>query len=70
MTDCTPKWNEWRNQAKGYTVDQLTFAIRDARQAQVAMSGWNPEREGYYSDMAATYSDELRNRLTKTRRGR
>lgn len=59
----TTPWTEWEAQAKAKTIDELEFAIRDCRQAEQAMRGWNPEKEGWYSDQAATFSDELRKRI-------
>lgn len=55
----------WAADAATKTVDQLHHIIADCRSAEVAMQGWNPVREGFYSDQAATYSDELRLNRTK-----
>jgi hypothetical protein len=41
----------------------LNCVIKDCREAQMAMQGWNPEKENYYSDQRMTFSDELRRRL-------
>jgi hypothetical protein len=57
-------WTAWENKAKACDVDQLRFIIKDCRTAQQAMQGWNPEREGFYSDQASTFTTEL-NKRTK-----
>lgn len=54
----------WAAHAATLTVDALTHIITDCREAEKAMSGWNPEREGFYSDQAATYADERRKRTS------
>jgi len=41
---------------------ELYFAAADCRKAESAMRGWNPIREGYYSDQACTFGDEIRRR--------
>ena len=55
-------WAAWEANAKICDEGQLKFIIADCRKAQQAMQGHNPEKEGFYSDQAATYSDELRKR--------
>ena len=60
-TIVTP-WTFWADHAKNCTDDELAYIVRDCREAQVAMQGWNPEREGYYSDQAATYQMEVMKR--------
>jgi hypothetical protein len=57
----------WRERAKTLSYDQLAYVIRDCREAEQAMRGHNPDREGYYSDQAATYYDELRSRGLQAR---
>jgi hypothetical protein len=52
----------WSERAAVMTVAELHFAAQDCRKAEVAMRGWNPVREGYYSDQACTFGDELRRR--------
>jgi hypothetical protein len=52
----------WSEQASKMTDEQLLFAAQDCRKAEQAMRGWNPVREGYYSDQASTFGDELRRR--------
>ena len=44
------------------TISELLYAAKDCREAEAAMRGWNPIREGYYSDQASTYGMELHNR--------
>ncbi len=55
----------WQEQAEQMTDAQLHFAAKDCRAAEQAMRGWNPVREGYYSDQACTFGDELRRRRMK-----
>jgi len=52
----------WETKARTMTADELRYAARDCRQAEAAMRGWNPIREGFYSDQAHTFGDELRRR--------
>ena len=49
----------WESHAK--TLDQysLRYIVKDCHQAAAGMHGWNPSREGYYLDQAATYGMEL-----------
>ena len=44
------------------TVDALMHTIQDCRNAEKAMRGWNPVKEGFYSDQASTYAMELNRR--------
>ena len=55
-------FNIWEGVAKKCTISELEFIIKDCREAQSAMHGWNPEKENYYSDQRMTFSDELRRR--------
>ena len=52
----------WAKHAKTCSYQNLQSIIADCDQARLAMSGWNPEREGYYCDQASVYAIELRNR--------
>ena len=52
----------WEAKAEGMTDAELLWAAQDCRKAEAAMRGWNPIREGYYSDQASTYSMVLRRR--------
>lgn len=52
----------WEARAKTMTVDELLFTVRDCQQAEAAMRGWNPIKEGYYIDQACTYGMELTRR--------
>lgn len=52
----------WEAKARTMTTAELLYAARDCREAEEAMRGWNPEREGFYSDQACTYGMELRRR--------
>ncbi len=53
----------WAAKAKTMTFDELLYLAKDCREAEKAMRGWNPIKEGYYSDQACTYGDELRRRI-------
>ena len=53
---------KWRAQAERMTNACLRYTVADCRQAEAAMRGWNPIKEGYYSDQACTFGDELRRR--------
>lgn len=52
-------FQKWERQARNLSTDSIHYVIKDCRQAEQAMRGWNPEREGYYSDQAATFAQEL-----------
>ena len=56
---------KWEAQAKAMTDAELLYAARDCRQAEAAMRGWNPIKEGYYSDQACTYGMELNRRRNR-----
>lgn len=59
----TPEnFESWRQDAKTMTVDALKHTIQDCRNAEKAMRGWNPDKEGFYSDQASTYAMELKRR--------
>ena len=59
----TPEnFEAWRQDAKSMTVDALKHTIQDCREAEKAMRGWNPVKEGFYSDQASTYAMELKRR--------
>ena len=59
----TADFNKWEGIAKKCDITELNFIIKDCREAQSAMQGWNPEKENYYSDQRMTFSDELRRRF-------
>jgi hypothetical protein len=52
----------YEQKANNMSIDELRFAIEDARQAATAMKGWNPDKEGHYEDEAHVYAIELRRR--------
>ncbi len=59
----TPEhFTRWENHAKTLDSYSLQYVIRDCHQAANAMKGWNPVREGFYVDQAATYGMELTRR--------
>jgi len=64
MSDyATPEnFKTWREEAKIMTVAELKYVIQDCRNAEKAMRGWNPVKEGFYSDQASTYGMELKTR--------
>jgi len=53
---------KWEAQAKEMTDAELLYTVRDCQQAEAAMRGWNPVKEGYYSDQASTFGMELTRR--------
>ena len=56
----TPEnFQTWEKQAKTMSESELLFVINDCRRAEKAMRGWNPVKEGFYSDQASTYGMEL-----------
>jgi hypothetical protein len=56
-------FSKWEAHAKTLSLTDLRYIAQDCRKAEAAMRGWNPIREGFYSDQASTYGDELRRRL-------
>ena len=64
MSGATAKqFQEWEQRAKKCSIDELVFICKDCAEAELAMRGWNPEKENYYSDQRMTYASELRRRL-------
>lgn len=57
----------WEARAKTMTDAELLYTVRDCQQAEAAMRGWNPIKEGYYSDQACTYGMELTRRRRQGR---
>ena len=56
----TPQdFTAWEARAKTMTVAELLYTVKDCQQAEAAMRGWNPIKEGFYSDQASTYGMEL-----------
>lgn len=53
---------KWEAQAKTMSISALIYTIKDCQQAEAAMRGWNPIKEGFYSDQACTYGMELSRR--------
>lgn len=56
---------KWEAQAKAMTTAGLLYTIKDCREAESAMCGHNPVKEGYYSDQASTFGMELNRRKVK-----
>jgi hypothetical protein len=52
----------WEAHAKTLDAYSLRYVVSDCKQAAAGMHGWNPSREGYYFDQAATYGMELTRR--------
>ncbi len=52
----------WETKAKTMSVAELLYTVRDCQAAEAAMRGWNPVKEGFYSDQACTYGMELTRR--------
>ncbi|MFZ9656964.1 MAG: hypothetical protein ACO29V_15015 [Limnohabitans sp.] len=52
----------WESHAQTLDAYSLRYVIADCHQAASGMAGWNPAREGYYLDQAATYGMELTRR--------
>ena len=55
-------FSRWEAHAKTLDAYSLRYVISDCKQAAAGMFGWNPSREGYYLDQAATYGMELTRR--------
>lgn len=53
---------KWEAQAKAMSIQALLYSVRDCQQAEAAMRGWNPIKEGFYSDQASTFGMELTRR--------
>lgn len=64
-TATAENFKTWTAKAKSATEAQLRYIIQDCREAEIAMRGWNPEREFFYADQGFTFSDELARRLKK-----
>ena len=52
----------WESHAATLDAYSLRYVIADCHQAAAGMARWNPAREGYYLDQAATYGMELTRR--------
>ena len=59
----TPEhFTRWEEHSKTLDVYSLKYIIKDCISAAENMKGWNPNREGYYLDQAATYGMGLTKR--------
>jgi hypothetical protein len=59
----TPEhFDRWESHAKTLDAYSLKYIIKECYSAAEAMKGFNPIREGYYLDQAATYGMELTRR--------
>jgi hypothetical protein len=56
------EWSKEEAVARKMSKSALEHSVIDCRKAELAMRGWNPEQEGYYSDLASVYSMELNRR--------
>ena len=64
MLHATPKdFQAWEQDAKSLDLEALLHVVQDCRRAEEAMKGWNPIKEGYYSDQASTYGQEYTKRM-------
>ncbi len=52
----------WELHAKTLDNYSLVYVIKDCKSAAENMKNWNPIREGFYLDQAATYGMELTRR--------
>lgn len=52
----------WESHAVTLDSYALRYIVADCHKAAAGMRGWNPSREGYYLDQAATYGMELTRR--------
>jgi len=59
------QFKNWRDHAKICSVQSLKHIIKDCKNAEEAMRGWNAVKENYYRDQYFTYVDELRSRYLK-----
>lgn len=55
-------FSNWTAQAQCMTDAELIYTVKDCQRAESAMRGWNPIKEGFYSDQKATYGMELTKR--------
>lgn len=55
-------FTDWQARAALMTDSELLWTVRDCQRAESAMRGWNPVKEGFYSDQASTYGLELTRR--------
>lgn len=59
----TPEdFSKWEKHSKTLDLYSLKFIINDCISAAENMKGWNPIREGFYLDQAATYGMEYTKR--------
>lgn len=52
----------WESHSKTLDNYSLVYVIKDCKSAAENMKDWNPIREGFYLDQAATYGMELTRR--------
>ena len=63
-TPATAKdFQRWEQDAQSLDLEELLHIVQDCRRAEEAMRGWNPIKEGYYSDQASTYGQEYTKRV-------
>ena len=55
-------FNRWESHAETLDNAALRYIIADCQAAERNMRGFNPVKEGYYSDQACTYSMVLTRR--------
>jgi hypothetical protein len=55
----------WEFHSKTLDMYSLKYIINDCKSAAENMKNWNPIREGFYLDQAATYGMEVTRRNAK-----
>ncbi len=60
-------FSNWEARAKFMTAAELLYTVKDCQEAEAAMRGHNPVKEGFYSDQASTYGMELTRRRRHAR---
>lgn len=59
-------FERWEAQAATMTDAELLYAAKDCRRVEALWRGQDGMVEGFYSDQASTYGDELRRRRQRT----
>lgn len=57
---------KWEAHAKTLDLYALRYTIQDCQQAEAAMRGHNPVKEGFYADQAMTYGMEYTRRTRQS----
>lgn len=59
-------FTKWEDHAHTLSNSQIRFIVADCQAAERNMRGWNPIKEGYYSDQACTYGMVLSRRIKES----